>query len=267
MDQILSEGWISSIEWLSEIDSTNAYLKRRILGEQLEKLPQLVVSDQQTAGRGRGQNAWWSPEGCLMFSIAWQPDQPSQHVDHCIRGKLSQLPLVIGVSIAKALNRFLSDKKPVKVKWPNDVYVNGKKLGGILIESIFSGSRQFWVIGAGVNLLVKLDSASEPIRSNATSLDLECRSHEREFLNLETILVAIVHEIQKTLEYWQLQEGYLDTVWPEYCILTDRWIEIQQDQRRIEGKCVGIDDRGALLIQEPSGNCQSVLSGVVLAWS
>ena len=208
IEQLLAEGWLTKIDWLSEIDSTNSFLKRQLIELQpspLRLLPQLVVADQQTTGRGRGQNAWWSPEGCLMFSLAWKPETSQPTDDYDVRLRLTQLPLLVGVSIASALGNLLMDPNAIKVKWPNDVYVDNKKLGGILIESVLDSNEPFWIIGVGLNVLVEIANAPEPIRSKATSLHLECSRSAREGLCRESILIAIIQHLRHSIECWSVQ--------------------------------------------------------------
>lgn len=269
IEQILTEGWLTKIDWISEIDSTNSFLKRQLIENQLGPLltlPQLVVADQQTMGRGRGQNAWWSPKGCLMFSLAWKPEASPSTDESDIRSRLTQLPLLVGVSIASALRSFLMNPEAIKVKWPNDIYVDNKKLGGILIESVLGTTEPFWIIGVGLNVLVEFVNAPEPIRSKATSLHLECSRSAREGLCRETILIAITQHLRQSIECWSAQTDYLKRLWPDYCMLTDRWVDIHQTHRCLQGICRGIDERGTLLIEDSLGQTHTAVNGEVRAW-
>ncbi len=267
IEQILSDGWLVSVDWLAEVDSTNSFLKRTLTDEASLMLPRLVVVDRQTSGRGRGQNAWWSPDGCLMFSLAWRPDCPSQNDEPKIQSRMSQLPLVVGIAIASALRTILPSCDAIKVKWPNDVYVDQRKLGGILIESVVATADSFWIIGAGVNVLVDIKSASEPIRTKATSLHRECTPEVRASLCTESILIAILQRLKETLELWQANNDLLQQLWPDYCMLTDRWVELKQADEILQGTCRGIDHRGALIIEDPRGRHHAILSAVVESWT
>ncbi|MDZ4852097.1 MAG: biotin--[acetyl-CoA-carboxylase] ligase [Pirellulaceae bacterium] len=266
IDQIVSEGLITHVDWFQEIDSTNAYLKRFLNQNPVSGLPRLVLADRQTAGRGRGKNAWWSPDGCLMFSLAWRPSKTDIHENIEWQSRLVQLPLVVGIAVAKALSGFLKDGNSVKVKWPNDVYIHQKKVCGILIESIVGVDEPFWIVGAGVNVLVPIADAPEPIRSNATSLHLECARSFRETLCVESILLAIVQSLQATFDDWQSNNDFLHQVWSQHCFLTDRLVDIQTSGRNLQGTCIGIDDSGALVLRDQKGLLHCVLSGVVQSW-
>lgn len=124
-----------SVEILPEIDSTNTELMRRAKNGQLD--PILLVAERQTAGRGRLGRAWLGEVGhALTFSIGL-PYQPRQW---------SGLSLAVGLSLAESLN------PDIQLKWPNDLWRGGKKLGGILIEASTQGQQSYAVIGVGLNI-------------------------------------------------------------------------------------------------------------------
>jgi len=105
----------------------------------------LVVSDRQTAGRGRGANVWISPAGTGIWMALIARPASSSEVD--------VLSLRVGLKAARALDRFAAE--PVRVKWPNDLYVEGRKLGGTLIEARWRDGRIEWVaIGVGINVSI-----------------------------------------------------------------------------------------------------------------
>ena len=127
-----------TVEILPEIDSSNTELMRRARGGRTE--PVLLVAERQTAGRGRLGRAWQSaPGGSLTFSLGL-PLAPADW---------SGLSLAVGASVAESLHA------AVRLKWPNDLWVADRKLGGILIETASfgegSGTRQA-VIGIGINI-------------------------------------------------------------------------------------------------------------------
>ena len=108
----------------------------------------LVIVDRQTAGRGRGGNVWHSPSGSGLWLTTIE--RPAD-----IAG-LEVLSLRVGLRLARALDRFAPE--PVRLKWPNDLYVDEKKLGGILIEARWRERRLEWVaIGVGINVFVPDD--------------------------------------------------------------------------------------------------------------
>lgn len=108
----------------------------------------LVIADHQTSGRGRSGSRWVSPRGSgLWITIVERPDDASA---------LEVLSLRIGLRAARALDRFAPE--PIRLKWPNDLYCEGRKLGGILVEARWREGKLEWVaVGLGVNVLVPDD--------------------------------------------------------------------------------------------------------------
>jgi BirA family biotin operon repressor/biotin-[acetyl-CoA-carboxylase] ligase len=124
-----------TVEILPEIDSTNSELMRRARAGQHE--PTLLVAERQTAGRGRMGRLWQSQPGdSLTFSLSL-PMAPHDW---------SGLSLAVGVSLAESLH------PDVGLKWPNDLWVHERKLGGILVEAASMGGRSQVVIGVGLNI-------------------------------------------------------------------------------------------------------------------
>jgi BirA family transcriptional regulator, biotin operon repressor / biotin---[acetyl-CoA-carboxylase] ligase len=258
-NQIFASGWIRSQEWLNETESTNSLQKLAANENRLPAIPWLVVADRQTAGRGRAANVWWSPSGCLMFSLALQLEPEVE--------RISQLSLIIGIALARTVQRFVNDPNSVKVKWPNDVYVREKKLAGILIENVTCGQEQIWIIGVGMNVLVPIHEAPSAISDRATSLHLEAEPALRSTLFCEAILIELLSEIQATLDAWKTTSEYLQEQWGDWCYLTGKRLTITQPNRLIVGHCCGIDPAGGLIVLDESGKTHIILSGVVEKWN
>jgi len=128
-----------SVEVAPELDSTNSELMRRSRSGRIE--PLLLVAQRQTAGRGRLGRAWHADAGrALTFSLAL-PLAPAEW---------SGLSLAVGVALAESLH------PEIRLKWPNDLWLRGRKLGGILIETASTGAEaggaRCAVIGVGINL-------------------------------------------------------------------------------------------------------------------
>ena len=120
LDEIAGLGYFKSIDWFESIDSTNKQLVQSVR-QQTTPLPALVAADRQSSGVGRGSHQWWSPTGCLMFSMAipiGDSDLSDADTldDSCVSSAL--LPLRVGYAVAECLELF-SSAKPL-VKWPND---------------------------------------------------------------------------------------------------------------------------------------------------
>lgn len=124
-----------TVDVLPMVDSTNSELMRRARAG--DALPQLLVTVEQTAGRGRRGKTWVSQPGAsLTFSLGL-PFAPADW---------SGLSLAVGVSLAEQLH------PAVRLKWPNDLWWHGRKLGGILVETASLGAQRYLVVGVGLNV-------------------------------------------------------------------------------------------------------------------
>jgi BirA family biotin operon repressor/biotin-[acetyl-CoA-carboxylase] ligase len=135
----------ANLVWFDEVDSTNELASRIMaawLGDEEEPLPDTVlVAAAQSGGRGRGSNAWQSPLGGLYATwLAWMPME-----------KLTLVPLAAGVALAEAVEVLLPHVQ-VGLKWPNDLQVQGRKLGGVLCQSRGRGGLAWVMVGFGINV-------------------------------------------------------------------------------------------------------------------
>jgi len=128
-----------SVEVLPQIDSTNSELMRRARAGQLD--PVLLVAEHQTAGRGRLGRSWSSGMDTTLPSLTFSLGLALSPQDW------SGLSLAVGLSVAQSLHPAL------QLKWPNDIWLQGRKLAGILIETVSVGEQRYAVIGVGINIL------------------------------------------------------------------------------------------------------------------
>lgn len=167
----MAETKIANIAYFIDIDSTSLYAKR-ILADSRQKidLPLLILAERQTGGRGRGDHTWWSQEGAILFSLVapWrsfgltrsEPVEMSLRVADAVAGTVNE------TLVFERKNAPLAEKSAV-VKPPNDVYVAGKKIAGILIES---PTPNHVIVGIGINANNRSADAPEPLKSTITSL-------------------------------------------------------------------------------------------------
>jgi BirA family biotin operon repressor/biotin-[acetyl-CoA-carboxylase] ligase len=206
---------------LEEVDSTNEWVKRN-----KDKLSDLdgVFANVQTKGKGRGENKWFSPPGGLWFSIMIKKF-PST------KGALSQLCCVV---IADVLEKY---KLNVELKWPNDIIIDSKKLGGILIERI----NESFIIGIGLNLNIKLLTFPIDLRENViTSLEV---------LKKEIPIEIMCLEILKNMNQWIKD---LNRVYLRYLGLNcdlGRKVKLISPKSEIIGQVIRIEKEGGILIR------------------
>lgn len=141
---------------ISDTDSTNSYLRRRVQSESMKHLT-AVVADYQTAGRGQVGNTWESAPGeNLLMSVYLRPENLDVHEQF-------YLSMAVALAVCDALK---ADIPQVSVKWPNDIYVGQKKLAGILIENTLRGASIYdTIVGLGLNVNqdVFVSNAPNPI--------------------------------------------------------------------------------------------------------
>ncbi len=239
---------IADIDLHPILDSTNSYLMRT------EAMPlpagSVCLAEYQTAGRGRQGRRWVSSFGAnLCFSLVWRfnggPDA------------LSGLSLAVAVALAEGLSS-LGLSRP-GLKWPNDLYIDGRKLAGILLEMSgeFSGTSRV-VIGVGLNTRAPA-AIDESIDQPWVALDEllpEPVSRNRAASILIAAIVVAMSEFQK--------EGFAPFMprWQRWDVMADKCITLQQAQGVVEGRARGVDATGALLI-EHEGETSRYLSGDV----
>lgn len=246
VETIRQRTFVQSIELRESVDSTNR-LASEMIGE--ATLPLLVVANEQTAGRGRGGNSWWSPQGALMFSLVVNRVET--------KAQLPPYSLYAGLAVRDAIQSRLGDCRTT-VKWPNDVYVGDQKICGILIE-VPAEYPDVLVIGIGINVNCSLKKAPAEIVRKGTSL-LEQTGNKHP---LPDVLVDVLANFERELVN-VANATNLSQRWSEHCYLTGKSVSIQRGERIDAGTCMGIDESGSIVIGGPTGEI-SVSSGVVVA--
>ncbi|WP_159238027.1 bifunctional biotin--[acetyl-CoA-carboxylase] ligase/biotin operon repressor BirA [Raoultella terrigena] len=226
---------------LSVIDSTNQYLLDRL--NELQS-GDACVAEYQQAGRGRRGRKWFSPFGAnLYLSIYWRLEQgPAAAVG---------LSLVIGIVIAEVLQSLGADK--VRVKWPNDLYLQDRKLSGILVELTGkTGDAAQIVSGAGINLAMRRVE-SDVVNQGWISLQEAGVSIDR-----NALAARLIKELRAGLQLFE-QDGlapYLSR-WEKLDNFLNRPVKLIIGDKEIFGISRGIDTQGALLLEQ---------DGVIKPW-
>jgi BirA family biotin operon repressor/biotin-[acetyl-CoA-carboxylase] ligase len=241
---------ISSFEIFDQIDSTNRYLVERSQNNGFSG--SVCFAEYQTAGKGRRGRQWVSPYGSNIYlSILWRFQQGP--------AAISGLSLAIGVAVIRALKQHqISD---IGLKWPNDIYSQGKKLGGILVE--VSGETDgpcSAVIGLGLNLFLPENQAEGITQAwtDLTKITGQSRLSRNQLAGtlLNHLLPVIAHYENTGIQ------AYLDE-WRSYDCLSGKSATLFIGQQQFEGIVRGIDDSGMLLIERPDGTVQTFASGEV----
>lgn len=219
---------------LSEVESTNEYIKG-ILRDAPEGT--VVLADVQTAGKGRSGRNWYSPEGGLWMSILLE------HCESCL------MPLTAAVAICEAFEPY--DIR-LGIKWPNDLFLNGKKVAGILTEVVDERA----ILGIGINLNVTQFPAD--LAQKASSVIVETKKH----LNTQTVYQDVCYSVDKYYHY--LKEEKIDDLlskWRDYTIMIGRDVRIELPDRVVMGRVLDVDRQGALIILRADYGVEHVITG------
>ncbi|CNL11719.1 biotin--protein ligase [Yersinia mollaretii] len=232
--KILSYLPAGQVAVLPVVDSTNQYLLDRI-GEL--KSGDACVAEYQHAGRGRRGRQWVSPFGAnLYLSMFWRLEQgPAAAMG---------LSLVVGIVMAEVLHKLGAEK--VRVKWPNDLYLNDKKLAGILVELTGkTGDAAQLVIGAGINLTMR-ESTTNVINQDWINLQEAGVIIDRNKLTAE-----LLSELRRAVVKFE-NEGLSAFIsrWREMDNYLDRPVKLIIGNQEIYGIARGIDQQGALLLEQ-----------------
>lgn len=223
------------IRYYQEVNSTNAEAKRLAEGETGDGL--LVISEQQTAGKGRRGRNWLSPKGDgIWMSILLKPNMKPVNA--------SMLTLVTALAVAKTIREDL--KMDAYIKWPNDVVVNGKKVCGILTEmSSEIDYIHYVVIGIGIN--VNIEKFPEELQDTATSLFIEGNKKWNRSKLIASILLEFESLYEQFLKTEDLREFIL--AYNKVLINNGRMVRILETREETPGKALGINEKGHLLVE------------------
>jgi BirA family biotin operon repressor/biotin-[acetyl-CoA-carboxylase] ligase len=224
-----------------EVDSTSN-LTIRLLERGGVALPLLVRASRQVAGRGRGDRRWWSDEGSLTFTVAFDPAAHGLRPD-----QESRVALASAVAIVDALGRWLP-ADAAGIRWPNDVEVGGRKLGGLLPERVETREGPRLVLGIGLNVATRLADAPAEIRGMATSIEAE-RRDGAPTPGLGEVLAAILGRLPGTLDALARDDGGLALRWAGLDTLRGRPVVVDLGGPTISGIGGGIAADGALCLE------------------
>jgi BirA family transcriptional regulator, biotin operon repressor / biotin---[acetyl-CoA-carboxylase] ligase len=235
---------VRHVEIHDSLGSTNDRAAELVRDSGVE-LPALIVARHQTAGRGRGNNNWWSADGALTFTVLLNPSALGIGTRNW-----PQLSLTTAVAVCDALQVEVGTGSSVGIKWPNDIMLDGRKVCGILIESPGGAApaKDRLLIGIGINVNNSLSKTPRELQDRATSL---CDASGCEH-SAQQVLIRVLDQIQRQLIHLAHHDPRLPLAWQRLCWLSQRSVSIHDGPRRIEGICTGIAEDGALLIQTGS---------------
>ncbi len=221
---------------LKEVDSTNTFLKEAVSKSAPLMDGTVIMADSQYAGRGQSANTWQSEAGKnLTFSILLKPSFLSVEQQFYLNKAVS-------IALNDVLTKYIASG--VCIKWPNDIYINKKKIGGILIENIIQGTKfKHAIIGIGLN--INQVNFADSLK-NVTSLKQE--------LQQDYHLIGLLGEICSAIEarYLQLKAGFSKKISEDYLnriYLMGEIASFKFDSKVSQGKIIGITETGQLILE------------------
>ena len=207
----------------------------------------VVVTEQQTAGRGRFGRSWISGPGeSLLLSIVLRPTAE----------QLPQANMAATLAVARTADRHVDGR--VTIKWPNDVRIGGRKVAGILIEADSQAGRiASAVVGIGIN--VSVDTAGHPeIAGTATSLVEETGAP----VERTAVLIDLLRQLDELYSHVR-SGGSLTDEWSSQLDTLGLEIEVRRGSELLAGVARAVDDQGNLLLERPDGSTFTVVGGEV----
>ena len=250
MDKKILEQYLDqklNITIFDELDSTNNYLKK--IGSQGEKENQLVVAQSQTNGRGRMGRSFYSPDGTgIYFSLLLHPEFSAE--------KSLLLTVMAAVSVAETVMKYNSND--VKIKWVNDVYIDGKKVCGILTEGAINSRKMldYAVVGIGINVIAPKNGFPDDIQDTATSIFLGKTEENIK----EKIISELVNRFFKM--YNGFDSNYIER-YKEYSYLIGKEINIISGENKRQATVIDISDDCHLLVKNENDEIEEISSGDV----
>ncbi|MCP3660114.1 MAG: biotin--[acetyl-CoA-carboxylase] ligase [Bacteroidetes bacterium] len=238
---------ISNLIYLNECESTNTFLYQKLNEDKELQEFITIITDRQNLGRGQKNNKWESkPFKNITFSMLLKP--------YFIEPKFAfYLNMIISNIIYDCLSKYLIPLN-LKIKWPNDIYYNDKKMGGILIENIISDNKiKYSIIGIGINV-----NQIKFLNKKATSIAIELM----EEINLQNIRTELINLL--ILDFENLKRNFDDNIIKgKYLNNLYRKSEnhyfIEKDIK-FEGKILGINEYGKLVILNSNGITKTYFS-------
>jgi BirA family biotin operon repressor/biotin-[acetyl-CoA-carboxylase] ligase len=227
------------VEVFDEIDSTILEARRR--AERGETSPVWLIAKRQTAGRGRRGRAWSSHEGNLLATLLFATREPPQQI--------ALLGFAAGVAIAESIDEILGAGAAM-LKWPNDVFIDGAKISGIMLDSGAAGAGETWVaLAFGVNLAAAPEGIDQPTTSLRALLPPDAPAPDP---------LAFLAAVRPKLEAWSariVSEGFepLRRAWLQRAFGLGREARVMQGEQLLDGRIAGLSPRGELELDTPSG--------------
>lgn len=213
----------------------------------------VLCADRQTGGVGRQGRSFFSPAGGIYFSAVYP-----------FTGKEAHLPffsLLAGLQVCKTLERLSS--LPLQIKWPNDLWLNGKKVCGILVQTVTVAKAPVAVLGVGINAALPADEIPAQLKNIMTSFFAEGVVLPEKKEIVQTIVAALDTEIYHRQALCGDLSEYIDEIGRRNALLNKRVTRVLP-RGTVDGVVLGLSENGGLLIQTDEGEIGEITCGEVM---
>jgi BirA family biotin operon repressor/biotin-[acetyl-CoA-carboxylase] ligase len=223
------------LHYYEEIGSTNDEAFR--MGSAGAPEGTALIANTQSAGKGRMQRVWYSPAGSNIYtSIILRPKITPP--------RAPQISILAGVAVAEVLESYCPDR--IKLKWPNDVLIDGKKVCGILSQMKTAASEvDFIVLGIGINVNISYSQFPKEICHLATSLAIETARE----ISRQELIISLYENLAKW--YKQLLQSGFDRIkekWLSISPMIGKSVQVMFKEEAVSGKAIGLDEDGSLIL-------------------
>ncbi len=240
------------IRLLGSVPSTNSVLRELAKAGAPEGT--VVIADEQTAGHGRLQKSWFSPPGVNLYaSVLFRPTIALREVP--------AFSFVTSLALADAI---AAEGLTPAIKWPNDVLVGRRKVAGTLVECASSGKKvDHVIVGVGVNLNVKAATLIKALGAQARAAGslAEAAGREIDRSAFAANFLGFLDRWART--YAERGPGPVLDAWKDRDILTGRRVQVRGEGEAYDGRVLGVDREGYLVLRDPRGTRRRVLTGEV----
>jgi BirA family biotin operon repressor/biotin-[acetyl-CoA-carboxylase] ligase len=227
-----------------EVDSTNEEAKRLAVGGASHGA--FIWAKKQTHGRGRAAREWVSREGNLFVSVLLSPDIDLKHYQ--------EVSFVAALAVKEMLQPIVGSNYEISLKWPNDVLLNGKKVAGVLLETVLIAKKNWLIVGVGLNV----DSHPKDVRYPATCLT----EAGVQIISAKIALSRFIHHFVGRYDMW-MKEGFspVRAAWCEAGFRFGKSVTMEAGDEVINGVFADISPEGFMIVKTAKGDMRIIQAG------
>ncbi len=240
----------TNLRYFEHTPSTNSVGKQLCSEGDLKKLHgTVIIAEEQTGGVGRMGRAWISPSGGIWITVILKPQVPVDHI--------FMITMAGSVAVARAIRKEF--EIGALIKWPNDIFIGKKKIGGLLLEMAAEADTvHYCLLGIGIDVNNPVKDFTADLQRDITSISAEV-GHE---VDRASFLARILKEFEN--RYQLVESGEYDAItqeWKSLSATLENRVQIRTLKNSFEGEAIDIDEFGALIVRKDNGKLERVIAG------